>query len=104
MPGGRRTHDYVWTDGKPPRAWVICGLLLLVFVGFWILLLVNGDRFESPVRDRFHSLAVMHDSRVVFYPAALFWFVNYGLFVIMGWMFILGVVMAIKRKAVPRRD
>jgi hypothetical protein len=100
MPGGSRNHRFVWIDGKPPRYWVVLGILFLVFVLLWILALINFERFGRPAPDSFHSTAVLEDTGIRFYPPFLFWLVYLGLFVVMAWMFGLGVIMAFKRKIV----
>ena len=97
---GPRDDKFVWSDGKPPRYWVVSALLFVAFVLLWLLALLNLDGSGRPVQDSFHSLAVLEDSHLRFYPAFLFWLVHRGLLLIMAWMLAPGLVMAFKRKKV----
>ena len=101
MPAGAGIKA-VWVDGKPPRYWTISGILLLVFVCLWLLAVLNLGKLGRPVPDALHPVAVLEGSHNQFYPGPLFFLVHRGLFVIMGWTFVLGVIMAFKRKMVPR--
>jgi hypothetical protein len=103
MVGGTRSHKFVWVDGKPPRYWVCLAILFLAFVLLWILAVATFERFGRPTPDSFHSVAALEDSGLKFYPPVVFLLVYRGLFVIMAWLFVLGLIMAFNRVRASRR-
>jgi hypothetical protein len=100
VPGSRRSFKYVWVDGKPPRYFVGLGIGLLAFVCIWLGLLILGDRFAVSAPDTLHRAPLLRHGRVVYLPPGVVWLVYQGLFVVMGWLLLLGIVMAFKRQAV----
>jgi hypothetical protein len=104
MPGGIRAYTYVWKDGKAPRYWATFWLLLLVFVLIWIMVVRDLEHFAKLKPDGIHSFAMMKDDEIRYYPPAVIWFSYYGLFIAMGWLLLLGIIMAFKRTAVQKGD
>jgi hypothetical protein len=100
MPGGARIKT-AWVDGKPPRYWTVFGIALLLFVCLWVFAALNIRRFGRPTPGSFHSVAMLEGGSIRFYPAILFRLATRGLVIVMVWTFVLGVVMAFKRKIVP---
>lgn len=43
----------------------------------------------------------MYNNKIYYFPAFILWLHDFGLFIIMGWVFVLGVTMAFYRKIVP---
>jgi hypothetical protein len=76
------------------------GLLLLVWV--WIWLAYSAQDFAKSQPDAVHMVSRTVGSRIYYYPRVILWIRDYGLFVIMAWTFILGVIMASKRSAIRR--
>jgi hypothetical protein len=101
VPGGSRIK-VVWVDGKPPRYWVILGLTFLSFCLFWLMLELFFWRFGQAHPDGVYSSSRLGGDKVRYLPAIVLWLHDYGLFVVMAWMFVLAVIMAFYRKMVPR--
>jgi hypothetical protein len=101
MPGGR-VYKFVWVDGKPPRYWTICAIALLLFALGWLTLAHFFLRFGLTHPDAMHSSSRVFDDKVYYFPAAVLWLHDYGLFVVMAWMFVLALIMAFHRRMVPR--
>ena len=101
MPGFGRIK-VVWVDGKPPRYWVFLGLAFLSFSLVWLMLELLFWRFGQTHPDGMHSSSRLLSEKVYYFPAIVLWLHDYGLFVEMAWMFVLGVIMAFYRKMVPR--
>ena len=101
MPGGYRAFNYVWDGGKPPRYWVVLVILLFCFLLVWLLTVHFLPSTSSIKSDNLHSVPRFAGNRIEFYPPVLVWVADYGLFVMMVWLFLLGLIMAFKRTAVP---
>ncbi len=101
MPGCGRIK-VVWVDGKPPRYWVILGLTFLSFCLVWLMLDHFFRRFGLTHPDTLHSSSRLFDGKVYYFPAMILWLHDYGLFVMMAWMFVLAVIMSFYRRMVPR--
>jgi hypothetical protein len=102
LPGGSRYFKVVWTGGKPPRYWVILSIPFLAFCLVWVLFKVFFWRFGQNMPDSMHSSARFFYGRIYYFPALVLWMHDFGLFVVMAWIFVLGVIMAFYRKMVPR--
>jgi hypothetical protein len=102
LPGGSRHHKFVWADGKPPKYWVILATAFLAFCFIWVLLVVFFWRFGQAVPDSMHSSARLFDGKIYYFPAFVLWLRDFGLLIVMAWMFILAVIMAFYRIMVPR--
>jgi hypothetical protein len=102
LPGGSRVFIYVREEGKPPRYWVVLAILLLCFVLLWLLTVYFLPKASSAKPDNLHSVPRFVGNRIEFFPGLLVWIVDYGLFVVMVWVFPLGLIMAVKRTPVPR--
>jgi uncharacterized membrane protein YhaH (DUF805 family) len=102
LPGGPRVNIHVWEEGRPPRYWVVFAILLLCFVAFWLLTVYFLPSASSAKPDNLHSVPRFVGNRIEFFPAVLVWVVDYGLFVVMVWLFLLGLIMAVKRTSVPK--
>jgi hypothetical protein len=102
LPGGSRTHIHVWDEGKPPRYWVVLAILLLCFVLFWLLTVFFLPNAGSVKPDNLHSVPSFVGNRMEFFPVPLVWVADYGLFAVMVWLFLLGLIMAVKRTSVPK--
>jgi hypothetical protein len=101
LPGGSRIK-YVWVDGKPPKYWVILGVAFLVYCAVWILLVVFFWRFARSAPDALHFSSRMYNNKIYYFPSFVMWLHDFGLFIVMGWMFVLAAIMALYRKMVPR--
>src|SRR5208282_5168436 len=97
LPGGSRASIHVWDEGKPPRYWVVLAILLLCFVAFWLLTVYFLPNAASAKPDNLHTVPRFVGNRIEFFPVLLVWVVDYGLFVVMVWLFLLGLIMAVKR-------
>jgi len=102
VPGGTRAYKFVWVNGKPPRYWTILAIALLLFSLFWVMLAHFFWRFGLTHSDALHSSSRFFDDKVYYFPAVVLWLHDYGLFVVMAWMFVLAVIMAFYRRMVPR--
>jgi hypothetical protein len=100
VPGLRRSFKYVWIEGRPPRYFVQLGIGLMGFVCVWSLLAVFGGKLAVSNPDGFHRTPFPYHGSVVYFPPGVVWLVYHGLFVVMGWLFLLGLIMAFKREAV----
>ena len=103
MPGGGRPFTYVWVDGKAPRYWTVMAIALCVFVLCWFSIIGNLPRFATTKPDSIHSLSIMKGSFIQYYPPVVVWIAEYGLFMVMGWIFVLALIMAFKRTVVWKR-
>jgi hypothetical protein len=104
LPGGSRYYKYVWTDGKPPKYWVVLGIVFLAFCIVWVMLEIFFWRFGQPVPDSIHSASRLYDGKLYYFPTIVLWLHDFGLFVVMAWMFVLAAIMAFYRKMVPRNS
>lgn len=99
---GGMAYTYVWKDGKAPRYWATFWLFLLIFVLVWIMVITNIEDFARVKPDGLHSFAMMKDNEIRYYPLAIIWLSYYGLFIVMGWLLLLGIIAAFKRTAVRK--
>jgi hypothetical protein len=76
---------------------------LCVFVFLWISIISNLRRFATTEPDRIHSFSIMNGNRIHYYPPVVVWIAEYGLFIVMAWLFILALVMAFKRTMVWKK-
>jgi hypothetical protein len=104
LPGGSRLHTPVWIDGKAPRYWVVMAVALLLFSLSWVLIIHYLHSFATTKPDAMHSLSMMTGNHVQYYPRIVVWVAEYGLFVVMVWMFILALIMAFKRRMVLKEN
>ncbi len=117
MPGGGRYHKFVWTGGKPPKYWVALGSAFLVFCLVWVMVEIFfwrlGQpsmveilfwRLGQPSPDSIHSSSRLYDGKLYYFPTIVLWLHDFGLFVVMAWMFVLAAIMAFHRKVVPRNS
>ena len=102
LPGVGGHIKFVWTDGKPPKYWVfLCGAFL-VFCLAWVTLAIFFSRFGQVVPDSMHSASRLYDGKLYYFPTFVLWLYDFGLFIVMVWMFVLVAIMAFYRKMVPR--
>ena len=102
LPGGSRYFKLVWTAGKPPKYWVVLASTFLAFCLGWVTLEILFWRFGQTVHDSIHSSSRLYDGKVYYFPPIVLWLHDFGLFVVMAWMFVLAAIMAFYRKMVPR--
>jgi len=100
LPGGSRNFnfEYVWIKGRPPRYLKAFALLFLIFAVLWgvdFYILIHS---AVAVRDSLHSVAQMGEKGTLYYPWPEYWFAYAGVYVVLGWIFALGVIMAFHRK------
>jgi len=43
----------------------------------------------------------MYNNKIYYFPSFVLWLHDFGLFIVMGWMFVLGAIMVFYRKMVP---
>ena len=103
MPGGAR-YKVVWIDGKPPKYWVLLGRAFLAFCVVWVMLEILFWRFGQTVQDSIHSSSRLYHGKLYYFPPIVLWLHDFGLFIMMAWMFVLAVIMAFYRKMVPRNS
>jgi hypothetical protein len=101
LPGGRRYYKFVWTDGKPPKYWVALGSAFLAFSFAWVMLEIFFWRLGQTAPDSIHSSFRLHEGKLYHFPTLVLWLQDFGLFVVMAWMFVLAAIMAFYRKLVP---
>jgi len=104
LPGGGRYHKFVWTGGKPPKYWVALGSAFLVFCLVWVMVEIFFWRLGQPSPDSIHSSSRLYDGKLYYFPTIVLWLHDFGLFVVMAWMFVLVAIMAFYRKMVPRNS
>ncbi len=100
MPGASQIK-VVWIHGKPPKYWVILGVAFLAFCAAWILLALSFWRFARSASDAMHTSSRMYNNKIYYFPSFVLWLHDFGLFIVMGWMFVLGAIMVFYRKMVP---
>ena len=101
MPGAGRPFKYVWVDGKAPRYWTVMAIALCAFVLCWVSIISNLPRFAAAKPDTIHSYPMMgNGSSIHYYPSVVVWIAEYGLFIVVAWMFVLALIMAFKRTMV----
>src|SRR5216684_3582526 len=103
LPGGAR-YKVVWIDGKPPKYWVLLGRAFLAFCVVWVMLEILFWRFGQTVQDSIHSSSRLYHGKLYYFPPIVLWLRDFGLFIMMAWMFVLAVIMAFYRKMVPRNS
>lgn len=104
MPGSASKVTRVWTEGKPPGYWMALALGLLVFTVLWAFDFYFLSDFGVSRLDAGHSVARLEGTHVKYYPALQYWFANLGLFVIMAWLLLLGLIMVFKRNPALKKN
>jgi hypothetical protein len=100
LPGGSRLYEPVWVDGKAPRYWAVMAVALILFSVSWVLIIWYLQGFATTKPDALHSLSMMKGNHIQYYPPVVVWVAEYGLFVVMVWVFILALIVAFKRTMV----
>ena len=100
MPGGGRNvnFEYVWKAGKAPRYLTRLALSLLLFLALWAINLYFLVHSATTVSDSLHSVTQMGEKGTLYFPWPQYWFAYVGVYVALGWMFVLGIIMAFHRK------
>lgn len=104
LPGGSRHYKLVWTDGKPPKYWVVLGSAFLAFCFVWVALEVFFRRLGQTAPDSVHSTSRFYDGKLYYFPPIVLWLHDFGLFVVIAWMFVLAAIAAFYRKMIPRNS
>ena len=104
LPGGGAPYKVVWVDGKPPKYWVLLGRAFLAFCLVWVMLQIFFWRFGQTSPDFIHSSSRLYDGKLYYFPPIVLWLHDFGLFIVMAWMFVLAVIIAFYRKMVPRNS
>src|SRR6266567_2768667 len=86
------------------KYWVVLGSAFLAFCFAWVLLEIFFSRFRQTVPDSIHSSSRLYEGKLYYFPTIVLWFHDFGLFVVMAWMFVLAAIMAFYRKMVPRNS